>query len=61
LHSFKVLYPTGVQTAENGKLVQRGGVKVTIKDGIVFDAPALAAEVRAMVHAAQAAAPAPKD
>lgn len=61
LHNFKVLYPTGVQTAENGKLVQRGGVKVTIKDGIVFNAPALAAEVRAMVHAAQATAPAPKN
>jgi imidazolonepropionase-like amidohydrolase len=62
LHNFKVLYPTGIETAENGKLVHRGGVQVTIKDGVVFDAPALAAEVRAMVHAAQAAAgPAPKD
>jgi imidazolonepropionase-like amidohydrolase len=57
LHNFKVLYPTGVQTAENGKLVHRGGVQFTIKDGVVFDAPALAAEVRAMVHSAQAAAP----
>jgi cytosine/adenosine deaminase-related metal-dependent hydrolase len=55
LHNFKVLYPTGIETAENGKLVHRGGVKVTIKDGVVFDAPALAAEVREMVRAAKAA------
>ena len=57
LHSFKVLYATGVQTAENGKLVKKGGVKYTIKDGVVFDAPALAAEVREMVRAAKAAPP----
>ena len=55
LHNFKVLYPTGMEIAENGKIVHRGGVKVTIKDGVVFDAPALAAEVRAMVSAAKAA------
>jgi fumarylacetoacetate (FAA) hydrolase family protein len=50
-----VLYPTGIETAENGKIVHRGGVKVTIKDGVVFDATALAAEVREMVRAAKAA------
>ena len=53
LHNFKVLYATGVETAEQGKLVKRGGVKFTIKGGIVFDAPALAAEVREMVRAAR--------
>jgi imidazolonepropionase-like amidohydrolase len=54
LHSFKVLYATGIETAVDGKLVHRGGVRFTIKDGFVFDAPALAAEVREMVRAAKA-------
>jgi len=56
LHNFKVLYIGGVQTAENGKLVRKGGVKFTIKDGVVFDAPALAADVREEVKAAKSAA-----
>ena len=34
LHNMKVLYATGLQVEENGKLVQRGGVKYTIKDGV---------------------------
>ena len=55
LHNFKVLYATGVETAVDGKVVHRGGVQVTIKDGYVFDAPALAAEIRDMVHKAKAA------
>jgi len=55
LHSFKVLYATGVETAVDGKAVHRGGVQVTIKDGYVFDAPALAAEIRDMVRKAKAA------
>jgi imidazolonepropionase-like amidohydrolase len=54
LHNFKVLYATGVETAVDGKAVHRGGVKVTIKDGYVFDAPALAAEIRDLVHKAKA-------
>ena len=59
LHNFKVLYATGIETAEQGKIVKRGGVRFTIKDGIVFDAPALAAEVREMVRAAKAVPAAP--
>jgi cytosine/adenosine deaminase-related metal-dependent hydrolase len=55
LHNFKVLYATGLDVVENGKMVKRGGVKYTIKDGYVFDAPQLAADVRAMVRAAKAA------
>jgi hypothetical protein len=39
---------------ENGQAVQRGGVKYTIKDGIVFDAQQLLADVREMVKAAGA-------
>lgn len=54
LHNMKVLYGTGIQTEQDGKIVQRGGVKYTIKDGILFDAPALLADVREMVRRAQA-------
>jgi imidazolonepropionase-like amidohydrolase len=52
LHNLKVLYGTGVQVAEGGRMVQRGGVRWTIKDGIVFDAPGLLSDVREMVRAA---------
>ena len=58
LHNMKVLYATGLQVEENGKLVQRGGVKYTIKDGVVFDATQLAADVKEMVRKARSAIPA---
>ena len=57
LHNLKVLYGTGVLTERDGKLVQAGGVKWTIKQGIVFDAEALRADVRGMVKRAKGAAP----
>ncbi|MFN2397988.1 MAG: amidohydrolase family protein [Gemmatimonadaceae bacterium] len=50
LRNMKVLYGTGVDVVENGKVTHRGGVRYTIKDGIVFDAQALLADVRAMVR-----------
>jgi len=53
LHSFKVLYGTGVDVAEEGKLVHKGGVKWTIKKGIVFDAEALRADIRDVVRRAK--------
>jgi imidazolonepropionase-like amidohydrolase len=56
LHNLKVLYGTGVTVVENGVAVRRGGVRYTIKDGIVFDAPALLEDVRGMVRAAKGAA-----
>jgi imidazolonepropionase-like amidohydrolase len=59
LHNLKVLYGTGVQVVEDGVVVRRGGVRYTIKDGIVFDAPALLADVRRMVQNAQQATSAP--
>ena len=59
LHNFKVLYGTGVETAENGRVVRRGGVRWTIKQGVVFDAPALLADVREMVRRARAEPVAP--
>ena len=57
LANLKVLYGTGVLTERDGKLVQAGGVKWTIKQGIVFDAEALRADVRGMVQRAKGAAP----
>ena len=51
-----VLYGTGIDVLENGKMVRRGGVKYTIKDGVVFDAPRLLADVREMVQRAKSAA-----
>lgn len=53
LHNLKVLYGTGVEVAENGRVVRRGGVRYTIKDGIVFDAQQLLADVREMVRRAK--------
>ncbi len=51
LESFKVLYGTGIEDfGRDGKKVQRGGVKWTIKSGIVFDAPALLKDVERMVR-----------
>jgi cytosine/adenosine deaminase-related metal-dependent hydrolase len=49
LHNLKVLYGTGVQIVEGDRVVRRGGVRFTIKDGIVFDTPQLLADVRRMV------------
>ena len=53
LHNFKVLYGTGVEIAEGGKMVHKGGVKFTIKKGIVFDAEALRADLRETVRKAR--------
>jgi imidazolonepropionase-like amidohydrolase len=53
LHNFKGLYGTGIDVAEGGKMVHKGGVKYTIKKGIVFDAEVLRAEVREMVKRAK--------
>ncbi|MBN1938111.1 MAG: amidohydrolase family protein [Candidatus Aminicenantes bacterium] len=54
LANLKFLYPTGVLDLKDGKPVRRGGVKWTIKDGIVYQAPRLMAEVKAMVAEARA-------
>lgn len=56
LHNFKVLYGTGTtRLDENGQPVTVGGVRWTIKDGIVYDAPALLADVARMVADAKRA------
>ena len=53
LHNMKVLYATGLEVEENGKLVRRGGVKYTIKDGVVFEVASLLNDVREMVRKAR--------
>jgi len=55
LANLKVLYGTGAIKLddETGQVGRVGGVRWTIKDGIVFDAPALLKDVRAMVAAAK--------
>ena len=55
LHNLKFLYGGGMMVHEDGKAVQRGGVRYTIKDGIVFDAPQMLADVREMISAANTA------
>jgi cytosine/adenosine deaminase-related metal-dependent hydrolase len=53
LLNFKYLYPTGVLDIKEGKLIRRGGVKWTIKDGIFYNVPVLLKEVVEMVSAAR--------
>jgi imidazolonepropionase-like amidohydrolase len=56
LANLKVLYGTGAVKLndETGKPERVGGVRYTIKDGIVYDAKALLADVAAMVEAQKA-------
>ena len=50
LANFKVLYGTGhIRLGADGQPRRVGGVRYTIKDGIVYDAPALLRDVRAIV------------
>jgi hypothetical protein len=59
LHNFKTLYGTGFERLDkDGKVERVGGVRYTVKDGIVYDAKALLADVAAMVDAQRAARPA---
>lgn len=57
LENFKVLYPTGIEEIRDGKAFKTGGIEWTIKDGIPFHAPTLAAEVRALVSNARRVKP----
>ncbi|MDT8368921.1 MAG: hypothetical protein RQ745_06910 [Longimicrobiales bacterium] len=56
LENLKVLYGTGAVKLndETGAVERVGGIAYTIKDGIVYDARQLLADVRAMVEAAKA-------
>jgi imidazolonepropionase-like amidohydrolase len=55
LENFKVLYATGAikLNDQNGKVERVGGIKYTIKDGIVYDAKKLAADVAGIVDRAK--------
>ncbi len=54
LQNLKVLYGTGaIGLDENNRPERRGGVKYTIKDGIVFDARRLREDVRRIVATAK--------
>ena len=53
LQNFKTLYGTGTQrlNEQTQKLERVGGVSYTVKDGIVYDAKKLLADVEAQVKA----------
>jgi hypothetical protein len=56
IHDFKVLYGTGtLRLDEAGEVRRVGGVRWVVKDGVVYDAPSLLAEVADMVAEAKAA------
>ena len=55
LQNLKVLYGTGaVRLTADNKVIRAGGVKYTIKDGIIYDAKKLLADVKKMVDAEKA-------
>lgn len=50
LQNLKVLYGTGaIKLTEDNKVVRVGGVKYTVKDGIIYNAKQLLADVKEMV------------
>lgn len=52
LTNLKVLYGTGaIKLTKDNEVVRVGGVKYTIKDGIIYDAKGMLEEVKAMVKA----------
>ena len=54
LENLKVLYGTGaIKLDENNKVARVGGVKYTIKDGVVYDSKKLLKEVKEMVDIAK--------
>lgn len=56
LANFKVLYGTGaIQLNDDNEPIRAGGVRYTIKDGILFDAKQLLADVREIVRQAKEA------
>jgi hypothetical protein len=49
----KVFYGTGIDVERDGKIERRGGVRYTIKRGVVFDSQRLLSDVREMVARAK--------
>jgi adenine deaminase len=55
LENLQVLYGTGaIRVTADNKVVRAGGIKYTIKDGIVYDAKKLLADVKKMVEVEKA-------
>ena len=51
LQNFQLLYGTGaIQLTDDNQIIRAGGVKYTIKDGVIYDAKQLLADVREMVR-----------
>jgi hypothetical protein len=60
IHNFKVLYGTGhFRLGADNKPERVGGVQYTIKDGIIYDARELLADVRKIVREARAESESP--
>jgi imidazolonepropionase-like amidohydrolase len=57
LANLKYLFPTGVLDIKDGKPAVRGGIKWTIKDGIVYSTPVLMRDVKDIVAKARAERP----
>jgi len=54
LSNLKVLYGTGaIKLTEDNEVIRTGGIKYTIKDGIIFDCDELLSDVRKMVQASK--------
>lgn len=53
LHNLRFLYAFGALDSADGRVVRRGGIRWTIKDGVVFDNRALIDEVLEMVEASK--------
>ena len=52
LQNLQILYGTGaIELNANNEVIRRGGVSYTIKDGIVYDAKKLLADVKELVDA----------
>jgi imidazolonepropionase-like amidohydrolase len=51
LENLQLLYGTGaIVLNENNEVIRKGGVKYTIKDGVIYDAKKLLADVKKIVE-----------
>lgn len=53
LKNLKYLYPSGVLELKQEKLVRKGGIQWTIKDGFVYHVPTLLENVKNLVSQAK--------
>jgi predicted amidohydrolase YtcJ len=54
LADLKVLYGTGtIRLTDDNRVIRAGGVRYTVKDGLIYDAKQLLADVREMVRRAK--------